>query len=554
MVRYDYIICGAGPAGCVLAFRLSETSSARVLLVEAGGGDRHPFIHIPAGFTKLSSSSHTWGYRTVPQSNMDNRELLLPQGRVLGGGSSINAMIYTRGSRHDYDEWASLGCDDWSYQKVLPYFVKAESNARLADHYHGVEGPQRVSDAVTVHPITHSMMQAAQEMGLPFTSDFNGEHQEGTGFYQTTTYRSLRASAATCYLKPALKRRNLTVLRGTTVLGVVIEHGRAVAIRIGRPDGAIETIAADSEILIAAGAIGSPKLLMLSGIGPADHLRSVDVAVSHNLPGVGLNLQDHLNVSVVGKFSGPYSYFGSNQWGLHLWWGLQYLLTGTGPLTTNASESGAFIKTDPALPATDAQLHFMTGPVIDPSVSRLAMYGITIGTNVSRPRSRGTLRLRSSDPDAPPLIDPNYLFEPEDMDKGVMAFRFARDMLQTSALAPFIDQEYSPGRAVKSREEIEGFIRRIGKTDYHPVGTCGMGVTSQAVVNQQLQVHGLEGLRVCDSSIMPTEITGNTNAPTIMIAERAADFIGGSRNGTSRQFWSRDKIAANGIDGDKEKS
>jgi choline dehydrogenase len=526
MRGYDYIICGGGPAGCVLASRLSAAPSTQVLLLEAGGAASHPFIHIPAGFTKLSISRHTWGFRTTPQRNLGNRELLIPQGRVIGGGSSINAMIYTRGSRNDYDEWARLGCEDWSYQSVLPYFIKAERNARFADKYHGTEGPLRVSDAVTLHPITYSMIRAAQELGLPFTADFNGESQEGVGFYQTTTHRARRASAATCYLEPAMKRTNLTVLADSTVLSVVIERGRATGVRVAGSNRSVKTISASAEVLVTAGAIGSPKLLMLSGIGPADRLRSVGVEPLHDLPGVGLNLQDHLNVSVVGKCSGPYSYFGGDQWGRFLRWGFQYLVTGTGPLTTNASESGAFIKTDPSLVTPDAQLHFMTGPVVDPHVSRLSMYGITIGTNVSRPNSRGTVRLRNSDPKSLPSIDPNYLSEPSDMATATKALGFARDMLRSPALSPFIDREYSPGSDVTSPTEIQDFIRSVGKTDYHPVGTCRMGVGPETVVNQRLQVNGLDGLRVCDSSIMPTVIAGNTNAPTIMIAERAADFIG----------------------------
>jgi len=524
MQHFDYVIIGAGPAGCVLAARLTEDPKVRVLLLEAGGSDRHPFIHIPAGYTKFNTHHFNWGMSTVPQKNLNNREVWYPQAKVLGGGSSINAMIYTRGARSDYDEWAALGCDNWGYDKVLPYFKKSEGNQRFADNYHGSDGPLTVSDPISPHPITRRLVQAVQQLGVPFTADFNGACQEGVGIHQTTTRNGRRASAAVTYLRPAMKRPNLVVKTGILVERILVKHGRATGVRY-RAGSRTETVSINREVLLTSGAIGSPKLLMLSGIGPADHLRAVGIDVVHDLPGVGENFQDHLNFPVTAEAAGPYTYFGTDQWLRQSWWTLQYLLYRNGPLTTNVGEAGGFVRTSPHLDAPDIQIHLMSALVLPHGINRLAAYGVTVGSNVLRPRSRGTVRLRTGDPDDNPLIDPNFFSDPYDVEHGLAGIEFARQILKAPALAKILKKEIMPGSEVRTRDDLLAFARREGKMDYHPVGTCKMGIDEMAVVDQQLCVRGIEGLRVCDSSVMPTQISGNTNAPTIMIAERAAEFI-----------------------------
>lgn len=528
MQHYDYVVIGAGPAGCVLAARLTENPKLSVLLLESGPRDRHPFIHIPAGYAKLKPTSLNWGYSTVPQAHLDNRTLWYPQGRVVGGGSSINAMIYTRGAKSDYDEWAAAGCSEWSYEKVLPTFVSAENNARLSSPYHGNDGPLCVSDPISPHPITREMVKAVQQMGVPFTADFNGERQDGVGFHQTTTFRGRRASAAVCYLKPALGRPNLTLVSGATVERIVFEGRRATQVRFfqGRKQCAVGV---GAEVLVTSGAIGSPKLMMLSGVGPAADLRRLGIDVVADLPGVGENLQEHFNVPVVAELNGPLSYYGRDQLWRQGLWTLQYLLYGTGPLTTTVGEAGAFIRTEPTRDAPDVQVHLMAAPVMPHGIERIAGYGITVASNVLRPRSRGTVKLRSRNAADPPLIDPNFLDDPDDLARGIAGLEFTRALLETPALRKLVKAELVPGPTVRTQSDLVAFVRRTGKMDYHPVGTCRMGVDSSAVVDQQLRVTGLDNVRVCDSSVMLTQISGNTNAPTIMIAERASQFITGTQ-------------------------
>jgi len=522
---HDFIIAGGGAAGCVLAARLSE-SGASVLLLEAGYPDNHPFIHIPAGFTKLSGPKVNWGYRTVAQRNLNNRDMWYPQGKTLGGGSSINAMIYTRGHPSDYDGWAAAGAEGWSYEDVLPYFRKAECNSRFSNRYHGTEGPLAVSDPVSPLKITAAFIKAAQEAGVPYNPDFNGAEQEGVGYHQTTTRDGRRASAAVSYLHPARGRRNLTVVTRALVSRIVVEKGRAVAVEYSQAGSSVvERATAAREIIVTGGAIGSPKLLMLSGIGPAEHLRAHGVPVVADIAGVGQNLQDHLDCYTVYDCNGPHSYYGVDQHFHQAWWVLQYLLFRSGPVTTNIVEAGAFVKADPASPTPDTQLHFLPAYVVDHGMMRIPGYGVCLYTNLLRPKSRGTVRLASADPKSAPLIDPNYLGDPDDMRMAVAGLRFAREVMASPSMKPFLQEERMPGSAKVSDAALADYVREWAKTDYHPVGTCKMGTDPLAVVDTELRVRGIDGLRVCDSSIMPQEISANTNAPTIMIAEKASDLI-----------------------------
>jgi choline dehydrogenase len=525
---YDYVIVGGGAAGCVLASRLSAADS-NVLLLEAGPPDNHPYIHVPAGFTKLSGPKVNWGYRTVPQKQLNNRDMWYPQGRTLGGGSSINAMIYTRGHRTDYDAWAAGGAKGWSYEDVLPYFRKAESNSRFSDRYHGVDGPLAVSDPISPLKITSAFIKAAQEAGIPYNPDFNGAEQEGVGYHQTTTRDGRRGSAAVSYLRPARGRKNLTVITKALASRIIVEKGRAVAVEYRR-DGfaAIERAAARQEIIVTSGAIGSPKLLMLSGIGPSAHLRDLGLPVVADVAGVGKNLQDHLDCYTVYDCSGPYSYYGVNQYLRQGWWGLQYLLFRNGPVTTNIVEAGAFVKADRTSAIPDTQLHFLPAYVVDHGMMRIRGYGVCLYTNFLRPKSRGTVRLASADPKTAPLIDPNYLSDPDDARMAIAGLRLAREVMAQSSMRPYLKVERMPGVDKATDADLLAYVREWAKTDYHPVGTCKMGEDPLAVVDLELRVRGIERLRVCDSSIMPTEISANTNAPTIMIAEKASDLLLGS--------------------------
>ncbi len=524
---YDYIIAGGGSAGCVLAARLSATG-ASVLLLEAGYPDKHPLIHVPAGFTKLSGPKVNWGYRTVPQQHLNDREMWYPQGKTLGGGSSINAMIYTRGHRNDYDDWAAAGADGWSYEDVLPYFRKAEDNVRLCNAYHGTGGPLRVSDPISPLPITATFIRAAQQAGLPYSADFNGAEQEGVGYHQTTTRDGRRGSAAVSYLRPAAGRKNLTVVTRCQVLRVVVENGRARQVEFKPHDGPVARATADREIIVTAGAIGSPKLMMLSGLGPADHLRSHGIDVQADIPGVGENLQDHLDCYTVYDLNGPHAYYGVDQHLKQAVWALQYWLFKNGPVTTNIVEAGAFATVDADSRQPDIQLHFLPAYVVDHGMMRIKGYGVSLYSNLLRPRSRGTVRLRSADPAEHPLIDPNYLADPYDRRMAVAGLKLAREVMAQPAFAPLLEKERMPGPDVTTDEGLNEYVREWAKTDYHPVGTCKMGKDEMAVVTPELKVVGVEGLRICDSSVMPNEISANTNAPTIMIAEKAADMILGT--------------------------
>jgi choline dehydrogenase-like flavoprotein len=522
---YDYIITGAGPAGCVLANRLSEDPDVKVLLLEAGGGDWNPLFHMPAGFAKMTKGVASWGWSTVPQKHMKNRVLRYTQAKVIGGGSSINAQLYTRGNATDYDLWSSEdGCAGWSYRDVLPYFKRAEDNQRFADDYHSYGGPLGVSMPVATLPICDAYIRAGQELGIPYNHDFNGRQQAGVGFYQLTQRDRRRSSASMAYLAPIRNRRNLTVRVGAQVTKIVVENGRAVGVEIANGN-AREIIRAEREVLVSSGAIGSPKLLLQSGIGAADHLRKTGVPVVHNLPGVGENMQDHLDLFVISECTGDHTYDGVAKLHRTLWAGLQYVLFRSGPVASSLFETGGFWYADPDARSPDIQFHLGLGSGIEAGVERLKNAGVTLNSAYLHPRSRGTVRLQSADPMAAPLIDPNYWSDPHDRKMSIEGLKLAREIMNQAALKPFVMAERLPGPKYNSDEELFDYGCANAKTDHHPVGTCRMGTDSMAVVGLDLKVHGLEGLRVCDSSVMPRVPSCNTNAPTIMMGEKGADII-----------------------------
>jgi choline dehydrogenase-like flavoprotein len=523
----DYIIVGGGPAGCVLAHRLSEDSSLKVLLLEAGGGDWHPLFHMPAGFARMTKGVASWGWHTVPQKHMKGRVLRYTQAKVIGGGSSINAQLYTRGNAADYDLWASEeGCAGWDYRSVLPYFKRAEDNQRFADDYHSYGGPLGVSMPAAALPICDAYIRAGQELGIPYNHDFNGRQQAGVGFYQLTQRDRRRSSASLAYLKPIRDRRNLTVRLGAGVTRVLFEGRRAVGVEVAESKELV-TIRAEREVLVSSGAIGSPKLLLQSGIGPADHLRAVGVPVLHDLPGVGSNLQDHLDLFVIGECTGDHTYDGVAKLHRTLWAGLQYMLFRTGPVASSLFETGGFWYADPDARSPDIQFHLGLGSGIEAGVARLKNAGVTLNSAYLHPRSRGTVRLASANPAAAPLIDPDYWSDPHDRAMSIEGLKIAREIMQQAALKPFVLAERLPGPDVRSDEQLFDYGCANAKTDHHPVGTCKMGRDAMAVVDLDLSVHGLEGLRVCDSSVMPRVPSCNTNGPTIMMGEKGADIIRG---------------------------
>jgi len=527
---YDYVIVGGGSAGCVLAARLSEVEAARVLLIEAGPRDTNPYIHMPVGFFKMTAGPLIWGYETVPLRHANNRTTVYPQARVLGGGSSINAEIYTRGCPEDYDGWATAhGCDGWSWNDLRSYFVKSEGNTRLGGKDHGFDGPLGVSDLQSPNRVSLAYVQGCMEFGMPFNGDFNSGRQEGAGLYQTTTRDGRRCSAAVGYLKPALSRPNLTLRTGVMVKRIIVENGRAKGVEIVDGNG-VERIDATSEVIVTAGAIGSPKLLMLSGIGPAGHLKEVGVPVVHDLKGVGENFHDHFSTDVTWILNGPHSYDKYKKTHWKLWAGLQYAMFRSGPVASNIVEAGAFWWSDRSEKTPDLQFHFLAGAGVEEGVGSVpGGNGATCNSYHVRPRSRGHVRLRTPDPRDAPLIDPNSFAEPYDLDRHIDGIKITQEVGRTAAMRKFVAAEHFPGPSVKTRQDYEAVARSNARSSYHPVGTCKMGRDEMAVVDTSLRVHGIEGLRVCDSSIMPEVVSSNTNAPTIAIAEKAADMIRGNR-------------------------
>lgn len=526
-MAYDYIITGAGPAGSVLAHRLTEDQDVTVLLVEAGGSDRHPYFHMPAGFAKMTKGIGSWGWSTVPQTHMKGRVLRYTQAKVIGGGSSINAQLYTRGNALDYDSWSSeLGCEGWSYREVLPYFKRAEDNQRFADDYHGYGGPLGVSMPAAALPICDAYIRAGQELGIPYNPDFNGGRQAGVGFYQLTQRNRRRSSAATAYLAPIRNRRNLTVRLGAQVTRIVVENGRATGVEIvPTRGGAPEIIKAEREVIVSSGAIGSPKLLLQSGIGPADELRAAGVKPVHDLPGVGANMQDHLDLFVISECTGDHTYDSYAKLHKTLWAGLQYVLFRSGPVASSLFETGGFWYADPDARSPDIQFHLGLGSGIEAGVAHLNNPGVTLNSAYLHPRSRGTVKLKSGDPFEAPLIDPNYWADPHDREMSIEGIRIARELLSQPALRPYVMAERLPGPDLTTDEDLFEYGCAHAKTDHHPVGTCKMGHDDMAVVTPDLRVRGLEGLRVCDSSVMPRVPSCNTNGPTIMVGEKGADLI-----------------------------
>ena len=517
---YDVIIIGGGSAGSVLASRLTEDPNRRVLLLEAGGRDRHPFYHLPAGFAKMTKGIGSWGWHTVPQRHMKDMVIRYTQAKVIGGGSSINAQIYTRGNALDYDEWRQAGCTGWGYDDILPYFRKAEDNDTFDNRYHGQGGPLGVSQPRAPLPICDAYFAAAGQLGIPRNLDMTGEVQDGVGFYQLTQKNYRRSSTSVAYLRPAERRPNLTVQTGAQVLRIVVDQGRATGVEL-----AGQGVLRAGEVILSAGAIGSPRLLQLSGIGPADHLRDLGIPVVFDQPNVGANLQDHVDLFVIAECTGPHTYDRFAKPHLSALAALQYLLTRKGPVASSLFETGGFWYADPNARSPDIQLHLGLGSGIEAGVAAMPQGGVTLNSAYLRPRSRGTVRLASADPLAAPLIDPNYWADPHDREMSIRGLKLAREIMRQDALKPYVLAERLPGPDVQTDADYFNYACAHAKTDHHPAGTCRMGADPHAVVDPQLRFNGIAGLRVVDASIMPSVVSSNTNAATIMIAEKAADMI-----------------------------
>ncbi len=527
---FDYIIAGAGSAGCVLANRLTEDGKTTVLLLEAGPEDNSPFIHMPAGVAQLlRTKKYNWQFDTEAEPNMDNRELYWPRGKVLGGSSSINGIVYIRGHASDYDDWEALGNKGWSYKDCLPYFIKSECQigdlTTYKKEFHGTDGPLKVSTPALDNELFHAYLKAGEQAGYPLTEDFNGAQQEGLSTYQQTKFNGKRCSTAVAYLNPAKSRSNLTVITNARAGKITFEGTKATGIEYHQ-NGKTNTVKANKEVLICGGAVQSPQILQLSGIGKADELQAMGIQVVKDLPGVGENLQDHLDVGIQYYCEKPVTLARSvrNPF-LGLAGLFNYMFFSKGLLTSNGLEVGAFLKSDPSLSRPDLQFHFIIAFMIDHArdMSSLREHGMMMHSCQLRPESKGSIKLRSTDPLDSPKIFANYLAEEKDQKVQIAGVKMARDIFSQEAFVPYLGKERMPGREIQSDDEILDYIRKKGETIYHPVGSCKMGNDSMAVVDGDLKVHGIQNLRVIDASVMPTLVGGNTNAPTIMIAEKIAD-------------------------------
>lgn len=521
---YDYVIVGAGSAGCVLANRLSEDSSCSVALVEAGGEPDPRLAHVPGAATWMQNTRSDWAFTTVPQKELFDRKIAYPRGRVLGGTSILNFMIYVRGNAGDYDQWAQMGNTGWSYEDVLPYFCKAESNAKFQDDYHGQDGPLSVETNAHIHPLCETFIEAAVSLGVPFNPDFNGKSQWGCGYYQATLKNGKRASTAAAYLDPVRDRPNLTVIKNAHVLRINIEGGRATGIECVLDGRQVETIRANAQIVLSAGSIGSPHLLMLSGVGPAEHLRQHEIDAVLDNPDVGQHLEDHLGGSTVSAYlRDPDAVYGkvAQSFDAAL---EEFENSGGGVLATLQLDAGAFFSVDPGFEYPQCQTFFAPGIAEYyrsdgvPDVSR-----ITAGGYICKSKSRGSVTLASSNPLDAPLIDPNYLSDPDDLRVQIEHVKWNLDLLNAKPFEKVREGMAQP--AFKDDSEIETFIRQNASTIWHPTGTCRMGAEGSSVVSPELEVHGIENLSVCDASVMPTMVSGNINAPVIMVAEKGADLI-----------------------------
>ncbi len=519
-MNYDYIVIGAGTAGCVLANRLSADGTQRVLLLEAGGPDKRQEIHIPAGFSKLFKTDVDWQYYTEPEPHLHNRRIYWPRGKVIGGSGSLNAMIYIRGHAWDYDHWASMGNDRWGYQDVLPYFKRSEHQMRGEDAFHGMDGLMTVSDPSYPNELSLAFVQSAIQAGFAENKDFNGAQLEGFGLYQVTQERNARVSTAVAFLRPAQNRKNLTISTFAQVQKINIINQQAESVTFLQR-GTQYTVTANKEIILCGGAINSPQLLMLSGIGPGEHLAEMGIAVVKDLPGVGQNLQDHLATAVTYACRKPVSLGYAESWRNKL----NYRLRKRGPLTSNIGEAGGFFKTSENAHIPDIQLIFAPVYYLDHGFTLPDGHGFTIVPILLRPKSNGRILLKTADPLDHPRIYANYCADPDDLEKLVTGLKTARRIAQLPPLATYEETENDPGKSATSDNALRQYIRESAFTLYHPVGSCKMGIDAQAVVNPQLQVHGIKGLRVVDASVMPKIVSGNTNAPTVMIAEKAADMI-----------------------------
>jgi choline dehydrogenase len=521
---FDYVIVGAGSAGCVLANRLSEDPSTRVLLIEAGGRDRHPKISIPAAFANQFHTRLDWDYCTEPEPYVDGRSLYIPRGKALGGSSSMNAMLYVRGRPLDYDLWVKQGAAGWGWDHVLPYFLRSEDNSRGESEFHRTGGELRVEDQRSPRPLDRRLLAASAAAGIPVIADYNGPEQDGAAMFQITQRNGRRWSAADAFLHPTRSRPNLELLTRATVTGLELDSGRAVGIRYRRRRGGEGIARAEREVILAAGAIGSPQILLLSGIGPPEHLREIGVPVSHELPGVGANLQDHPFVTMLWELSEGPTLYGADK-PRHL---AEWLLRRSGPLTSTVAEVAAFVRTRPGLPAADIEFHMGAVYFEDHGNEEFDGHAMTIGPVLISPEARGRVWLRSADPLAKPRILTNSLSSPNDVDSLVAGMQLAREIAGQPVLREVVERELKPGPAATDRGALEADLRRRLMLIYHPAGTCRMSDGGEdAVVDSELRVHGVDALRVVDASVFPVIPGGNTNAPTIMVAERASDLIRG---------------------------